>query len=291
MTKRLFPLLLVAAPLLAQEGARALSDEEKPEAPKPRVVTKAPKLAEFVDAPYPDAAKAEKLEAAVPLVLTIDATGTVTAAVVEGAPVGHGFDEAAIAAALKFGFEPAHIDGAPAAIRIRFVYRFAFQEEVVVAPEPEKARIVGRVRERGSRAPVPGAPVGIASLNVEVFADATGAFVLAELAPGTYELAATSPDHRKARQPVTIAAGEEVTLDFLLEPLRTSPYEVVVKGERETTSLTRRTLEREQLRSVPGTFGDPLRVVYWLHAKYPLDPEDFGKASNWYLTAGTGDDL
>ena len=38
-------------------------------------------------------------------------------------------------------------------------------------------------------------------------------------------------------------------------------------------------------------FGDPLRVVYWLHAKYPLDPEDFGKASNWYLTAGTGDDL
>lgn len=254
-------LLLVTAPLLAQEGARALSDEEKPEAPAPKVITTAPTLVDFVDAPYPDAAKADKLEAAVPLVLTIDATGAVTAAVVEGAAVGHGFDEAAIAAALKFRFDPAHIDGVPAAIRIRFVYRFAFQEEVVAAPEPERARVVGRVRERGSRAPVPGAPVGIASLNVEVFADAAGAFLLGELPPGTHEVAATSPDHRKARRAVTLVAGEEVTLDFLLEPLRTSPYEVVVKGERETTSLTRRTLEREQLRSVPGTFGDPLRVV------------------------------
>jgi len=258
---RWLPILLVAVPTFAQEGARELADEEKPVAPKPRVVTRPPKLVAFVDAPYPEAAKTSKLEAAVPLVLTIDGEGVVVEALVEGEPVGHGFDIAAIEAARQFRFEPAHIDGEPASIRIRFTYRFAFQEEVSLDPEPETGVIVGRVRERGSNAPVPGAPVGIASANVEVLADATGAFALRALLPGTYEVAATSPDHRRERLEVTVSAGEEIRLDFLLEPLKISPYEVVVKGERETTSLTRRTLRREQLRSVPGTFGDPLRVV------------------------------
>ena len=262
MTRALLPLLLLL-PLtaVAQEGARALADEEKPPPPKPRVVTKPPKLLEFVDAPYPEAAKAQKLNAAVPLLLTISAGGTVVIAEVEGDEVGHGFDDAATDAALDFRFDPAHIDGEPAAIRIRFTYRFAFREEVVVAPPPETGRIRGRIRELGSRMYVAGATVGVAKAGLETIADAAGHFTLDGVPAGTYSVVATSPDHRRASREVKLAAGEEVTLELSLEPLISSPYEVVIKGERETTSLTRRTLHHEQLRSVPGTFGDPIRVV------------------------------
>ena len=35
-------------------------------------------------------------------------------------------------------------------------------------------------------------------------------------------------------------------------------------GEREVLEVTRRTLQRQQLTSVPGTFGDPIRVIQTL---------------------------
>lgn len=265
-----FTLLLLALPAPAQEGARRLADEEQPAAPAAPVITRPPQLLKFVDADYPVTAQAEGLTANVQLVLTLDAEGRVTDAVLAGEPVGHGFDEAAIAAARQFEFSPAEIDGQPAAIRIGFTYRF----ELTAPPPPpaeevpaDTARIVGSVRERGSRAPVPGAPVGTLSdggrgaAGLEVLADARGEFALEGLEPGTYELVATSPDHRTERLPVTLGEREEVRVDFLLERLRTSPYETIVRGERDRTSLTRRTLGQEEMRSVPGTFGDPLRAV------------------------------
>src|SRR5688572_23542568 len=65
-----------------------------------------PKLSKFAQAAYPAEAQAKGIEAEVVLALDIDANGKVSVAeVVE--PAGHGFDEAARAAALQFEFEPA----------------------------------------------------------------------------------------------------------------------------------------------------------------------------------------
>ncbi|HEY0194880.1 MAG TPA: TonB-dependent receptor, partial [Kofleriaceae bacterium] len=49
-----------------------------------------------------------------------------------------------------------------------------------------------------------------------------------------------------------------------LRPRGGNPYETVVEGERETLEVTKRTLQRQQLTSVPGTFGDPIRVLQTL---------------------------
>ncbi|MCB9539352.1 MAG: TonB family protein [Myxococcales bacterium] len=264
-------LLTLATPAWAQEGARRLGDEEAEAAeaaaqpPPAPVLTRPPELVQFVEASYPEAAKATQREAAVQLILTIDAEGKVTDAVLQGEPVGDGFDEAAIEAAKQFVFRPAEMDGKPAPIRIGFTYRFKFVPE---APPPEEeaeaepvARLVGRVREKGTGAPVPGAPVGVPAQGVEVLADATGRFTLEGVEPGEIELIATSPDHRREVVTLTLAEGEEVDVQFRLERLRRSPFETIVRGEREKTSLTRRTLDQKELRTVPGTFGDPLRVV------------------------------
>ena len=49
-----------------------------------------------------------------------------------------------------------------------------------------------------------------------------------------------------------------------MRPRGGNPYETVVEGEREVLEVTRRTLQRQQLTSVPGTFGDPIRVIQTL---------------------------
>jgi len=93
-----------------------------------------PKLIAEVTAQYPEAARAQRLEASVLVQLTIDATGQVTdAQVIE--PVGNGFDEAATEAALRLRFEPARKDGAPIPARIRYPYVFKLE------PEPPPAEL------------------------------------------------------------------------------------------------------------------------------------------------------
>ncbi|HEV8244633.1 MAG TPA: TonB family protein, partial [Polyangiaceae bacterium] len=113
-------------------GAAKKPAEEQPVAAKPVVVM--PELVTFVDAPYPAEAQAAGLEANVVLKLTIDKDGNVTAADV-AQPAGHGFDEAARDAALKFKFKPATRDGVPVPVQILYRYNFTLK----VAPAAEKA--------------------------------------------------------------------------------------------------------------------------------------------------------
>jgi TonB family protein len=79
----------------------------------------------------------------VDLDLVVDAEGHVTKATVV-TPRGHGFDEAAIAAAQKIEFEPATRDGRPVAARIKFRYVFT----------PPPATLVGEVRLQPTDQPV-----------------------------------------------------------------------------------------------------------------------------------------
>jgi len=90
---------LICAPGLA--FAQAPVPEAQPQAPASPAapaLTRAPTLERFVEASYPPEAEAQKVEGRVVLSIDISATGEVTRAeVVE--PAGHGFDEAALAAA------------------------------------------------------------------------------------------------------------------------------------------------------------------------------------------------
>ena len=87
-------------------------------------LTKAPALITFIDAEYPESAKAEKLEAAVVLLLTLDDQGKVTEVTIqESSGSAHSFDQAALKAAQQFVFSPAEIDGKPAAVQIAFKCR------------------------------------------------------------------------------------------------------------------------------------------------------------------------
>ncbi|WP_394842168.1 TonB-dependent siderophore myxochelin receptor MxcH [Pendulispora brunnea] len=89
-----------------------------------------PELVGFVEAEYPPAALAARREGRVVLRLTLDREGLVIDADVTE-PAGHGFDEAARSAALRFRFSPARRGDKPVAARILYTYEFR------LPPEPE----------------------------------------------------------------------------------------------------------------------------------------------------------
>ena len=87
--------LLLSLTALAQQPTDARSG---PEAEEVKPLVKMPELVEYVQAPYPEAAKEAGIEGVVRLLIEIDAAGEVTYIEVLQ-PAGSGFDEAAVAAA------------------------------------------------------------------------------------------------------------------------------------------------------------------------------------------------
>ena len=138
-----------AQPPPAQEPSAREDASPAPGAPVPGNDLTPPRLLKFVDAEYPSAAKDAGLTADVLLRLRVESDGSVSEAeVIEGA--GHGFDEAALAAARQFVFSPATRAGKPIVVRIPFKYSFTLQEQVIAAPTaPTRGNFAGQVRIAG----------------------------------------------------------------------------------------------------------------------------------------------
>jgi TonB family protein len=148
-------LVVLAALALAGAPAHAQETAVPPAEPaKPRV--EAPELVEFAEAEYPARALEARREAKVVLNLSLDEQGGVTAAEVVS-PAGDGFDEAAIAAALRFRFRPARRDGAPVAVRILYSYEFRVPPDPEPEPEPELGAAPPPVETPPAEAPAPAA--------------------------------------------------------------------------------------------------------------------------------------
>ena len=88
----------------------------------------APKLVQFVEAPYPESEKLAGQTASVILQIAISDKGVVEDAAVVQSPAP-AFDAAALEAVKKFVFEPAEIDNKPAPVKITYRYDFVFKEE------------------------------------------------------------------------------------------------------------------------------------------------------------------
>ena len=245
------------------------------------VMTKPPKLLQAAAPEYPPAALAAGKTAKVKVKIHIDAEGTVTAVDVVD-KVGDGFDEAAVAAAMQYVFEPAEIDNKPAAIAVETSINFTIEQKVEEAPPPpppptEKTgppnhagdmkavvNFAGVAVERGTRKPLAGVIVAISELGIDVVTDEAGAFFFHAVPPGKYKVLAVDAKYERIERPIEIFARESLTVRLWMRPKDANPYESVVEGQREVVEVTRRTLQRQQLTTVPGTFGDPIRALQTL---------------------------
>jgi TonB family protein len=274
---------------VAQEGRR-----DPPPAPAPApapVMTRPPVLLQAMAPEYPPAALATGKEAHVPVRIAIDAGGVVTDVQVV-TPVGDGFDEAAIAAAMLYVFEPAELDGKPGAITVETTIHFVIEQVEEPPPPPPPpgdaaggtgtpdptavgpperggdvrlpVSIEGVVVERGTRSPLAGAIVSVADLGIDATADDRGRFYFHGIPPGPHTLLVIADGHDRLERALDVTARETVEVRLWMRPRGGSLYETVVEGARDQLEVTRRTLQRQQLTSVPGTFGDPVRVIQTL---------------------------
>lgn len=201
----------------------------------------------------------------VPLLITIDATGVVTAAQVEK-PVGHGFDEAAVAAAQRLLFEPAMRDGKPVPARIRFVYRFT----------PPPAVLSGRVVTQATEHPLGGATITIrdaAGIERTATTGVDGTWRIEGLPGGTYHVRVEAPGEAPHEADETVQPGEEASAVDRLSPAPQAPpaagaaaqpeqvQEVEVHAEKPPREVAKRTLEEREIDRIPGTNGDALRSL------------------------------
>jgi TonB family protein len=224
-----------------------------------------PRARGATEVPYPPEAPPHTDPVVVTVKLTVDATGAVQK-IEPITPPQPGFDEAVAAAAKAFQFEPATYGGKPVPVEITFTHTFLPPPPppppVTDTGPPRTSVLRGKLVELGTRAPVQGATVtarlGDRSYTAE--ADQKGRFEL-PLPAGPVSITVTAPSHNAFRQQESLAARQELAVTYLVERDRYDPYEIVVVGDQRREEVSRISLRGAEIKQVPGTFGDPFRVV------------------------------
>jgi TonB family protein len=241
----------------------------KPKGPAPKQKVTLPKLKKYAPADYPEEAAEQGIEGEVILRVTIDVDGKVVKAEVH-TPGGHGFDEAALAAAPGLLFDPARReDGTPFQATIKFRYRFELDEP---EPEPEPVAAVpvgalhGQVLDAGSDQPIADATVTISREEGEApepaTTDARGAFRFGDLPAGSYRVTISAPGYDDLVLTETVNEREELDATYrLTQPAPPDVVEVFVEGEKPPREVTRRTIEKREIERIPGTGGDALKSI------------------------------
>ncbi len=270
----LFAWCAAASPAWAQQGAvpggsssavvREGKEEPKPADAKAGVVRETLLHAEPVVYP-PEALKAG-LQGEVVLKVTIEATGDVSeATVVRG--LGLGTDEAAVAAMLKFKFNPATRNGKPIKVTVLQPVPFTFTEVPAAdAPPPlppSAGELAGSLRISGGELPLAGAEVVVTlpdGSSQTLLTDDQGHFKLSPAPAGRYRVKVAAPGFNELVNEEDVTAGEGTDVVYRISPQSTG-IEILVEGERPAREVTRRTIERREVERIPGTGGDALRSI------------------------------
>jgi TonB family protein len=235
-----------------------------------------PQVRSYVQPPYPPQLLKDGMRGTVVLELDVDVDGNVNKATVAES-AGPDFDAAALAAGRQLRFDPATQGGKPVPVRLKFRYAFKpddaddrrgmapslgrYDRRGFESPPQGPSSLAGRVLEKGTARPVPGALVTIPALREEAIADADGHFRFGNLRPGTHEVYLPATTHEALRVAVTITADQ--TAQLVLRPQRSgfSLYRATAESPPEPGEMARRSLGVEQIQRIPGVQGDAFKVV------------------------------
>ena len=163
-------------------------------------------------------------------------------------------DALAVAAARKFVFRPATVSGKPVPVEV--TYRYTFD----IKPRERRVVHVFLVREKGTREPVDGV-TGVVEETGESFTAYDSRMEVADLAPGRYTLFIPEEEFFEARIPFQVKEGKVSESLIYLERRKGSARQTVIRAPKEARFMTRQTIEASELRRLPGSAGDPLKMV------------------------------
>jgi hypothetical protein len=244
------PFMLGTVPVAADEspppeitGDEAL--EEPPITP--------PTLIRFEEARLPPDLGVPPGNYVVTLVLTVDEEGDVS----EVEPVASDDDRLtplAAEAAKGFNFTPALYGEVPVAVQI--TYRYAFD----ITERERQVVFVFDVREKGLRDRLDGV-AAILEENGRPYTSFAGRMEVSDIPTGTYTLYVPQGEFRELRRKFTVEEGKVGEADIYLERMIGASNQTIIRAPREARFVARQTLEATELRRIPGSGGDVLKMV------------------------------
>ena len=173
-----------------------------------------------------------------------------------------------VAAAKAFAFEPGDATAASrcrsrSRSRTRSCRRRRRRRRPPTTEGPATTSVLrGKLVELGTRAPVTSATVtAVVDGRTTRPRPTRRALRLAAARRAPRRSRSTAPAHNPFVQQETLAAKQELAVTYLVERDRYDPYEIVVVGEQRREEVSRITLRGAEIKQVPGTFGDPFRVI------------------------------
>ena len=147
--------------------------------------------------------------------------------------------------------------------------------------------IQGTVYDNSTKELVTGAEVFIIEIDTRQKTDENGKFIFSAIPIGTYTLITTMPDTELSqRTSVVVVADETLKLEIYVEASQYRLDEVEVEGEQAPKTVSKKSLQAQEITRLPGTGGDVLRAL-------PAIPgigvaNDFSGAL--YIRGGSDDD-
>ena len=278
MTCGLRGLIVACVTAAALLGGAPWAGAQTPSAQPPRAQSASAAPAASLEPPraitettvaYPAGAPAHEQPITVRVVIRVGKDGAVTKVTLRKPDIAV-FDAAVVGAAEKFVFQPGRYGGQPVVVDIAYAHTFLppvrAPAKVKVDSGPARdAFLRGRLREKGTRLPVQRATVTVRTRgrSYTTLSDQRGRFRLAVPA-GRLRVTVHSAGYLAFLQIEGVKPNEELAVAYLVERDSYDPYEIVVFSEKRRTEVSRITLRGRELSHIPGTFGDPFRVIHTL---------------------------
>ena len=126
----------------------------------------------------------------------------------------------------------------------------------------ETGSIQGTVYNNSTKAPLVGAEVRIVEIDTRQKTDENGMFVFSDIPAGTYTLITTVPDTELLqRTPIVVKAEETLAPEIYVEITQYRLEEVEVTGESAPKTVSKKSIQSQEITRLPGTAGDALRAL------------------------------
>ncbi|MCP4676329.1 MAG: TonB-dependent receptor, partial [Deltaproteobacteria bacterium] len=120
---------------------------------------------------------------------------------------------------------------------------------------------MGLLREKGTRAPIADVTVYLKGTEHEAVTDASGKFEFRDLPAKKYTVVIPTTNYEKVETEEEILKGERTEAKYYLEPIVYGGLEVVVREKKVEKEVSRTTIKIEEANVLPGSGGDPVRVI------------------------------